>query len=215
MTAILLLDQAGLPAGNPGFARTDGLATGALVTVSSVGGGTTHALRLLWVPPTDTTAVASLTQTTPTTWTFSPTPGAVGTYRIELTVDAGTSLEDRQIRAFAMRTPNLGLLIPAANEGADPGATLANVGAAQIGRSEQNEPFGPFVAGSAWGWFRALEEMALALDTGGGVGIRYRIPAPLALVVQADFQYLVKAPLIIDPGASLTAVPGGQIVVLP
>jgi hypothetical protein len=46
-------------------------------------------------------------------------------------------------------------------------------------------------------------------------GIRYRLVSGVNVTVQPNYQYLVKAPLIIDPGASLVALPGGQIVVLP
>lgn len=166
----MLIDQAGLPAGSPGQARTDGLATGALVTLTSTGGGSTHRFRLLWVPPEDTTAVGSLTQTGPTTWTFSPDVGVYGTYRIELIVDEGLSTESRQVRAFVIRTPGQGLIIPAANETADPTTNLANVGPAAVQRSEQNEPFGPFTGGSAWGWWRAFRDLVMVADAGGSGG---------------------------------------------
>jgi hypothetical protein len=169
MPAQMLIDQAGLPAGTPGLARTDGLDTGAGVTITSVGGGLTHTVRLLWVPPGDTSAVASLSGAG-VLWTFQPTAAVYGSYRIELVVDEGLSTEDRQIRIFGIRTPVQGLLIPAANESADASTTLVNVGAAQIARSEQNEPFAPFLAGSAWGWWRALSELALAVEAGGGGG---------------------------------------------
>jgi hypothetical protein len=171
MPAIMTIDQVGLPAGLAGFARTDGLATGALVTVTSVGGGSTSLVNLLWVPPTDTTAIASLVQTGPTTWEFLPTALVYGTYRIELITDEGLPTESRQIRSFVIRTPNLGLIIPAANEIADNEATLLNNTLATIDRSEQNEAFAPFVTGSSWGWWRAMSEMIMALDAGGGGGV--------------------------------------------
>lgn len=170
MPAIMTIDQVGLPAGQPGFSRTDGLDTGALVTVESVGGGTTSLVNLLWVPPADTTAVASLTQTGPTTWQFLPDAGTYGSYRIELVTDEGLPTESRQIRIFGVRTPVLGLLIPAANEIADNEATLLNNTLATIDRSEQNEPFGPFATGSSWGWWLALSELILAVEGGGGGG---------------------------------------------
>ena len=172
MPAQMRIDQAGLPPGTPGFGRTDGLATGAQVTVESTGGGTTHLVNLLWVPPSDTTAVASLTQSGPTTWTFNPTPGVYGTYRIELVVDQGLPTESRQVRCFTIRTPNAGLIIPAANEAADPSSTLLDAGPDRIQASEQNEPFGPFTSGSPWGWWRALDGAMQTLDqVSGAVGI--------------------------------------------
>lgn len=170
MPAIMRIDQAGLPAGSAGFARTDGLDTGALVTLTSVGGGSTHTFLLHWVPPGDTTAVPSLVQTGPTTWTFSPIAGSGswGSYRIELVTDEGLSTESRQIRCFTIRTGTQLLIIPAANEVADPTVTLENVSAAFVDRSEQNEDFGPFVTGSAWGWWRAFSDLALAVEALAG-----------------------------------------------
>lgn len=164
MPASMRIDQAGLPVGTPGKARTDGLDTGALVTLSSLGGGTTHSFRLLWVPPEDTTAEASLIQTGPTTWTFSPTAGVWGSYRIELVVDEGTPSESRQRRIFGVRLPLSGQLIPAANESADARATLLNDGGATIDRSENNEPFGPFAAGSSWGWWKAWRDLYVFVE---------------------------------------------------
>ena len=144
MPAIMVLDQVGLSSGQPGFARTDGLANGAKVTVTSSGGGSTSLVQLLWVPPNDTTAIASLVQTSPTVWEFLPTAGVYGSYRIELVTDQGLPTESRQIHIFGIRTPNAQLLIPAANEIADNEATRLNASAATIAASEQNEPFGPF-----------------------------------------------------------------------
>lgn len=164
MSAQMLIDQAGLPAGTPGVARTDGLDTGALVTLESTGSGSTHEFRLLWTPTNDVTAVASLAPSSPTIWTFSPTALAYGTYRIELIVDEGLSTESRQVRAFVVRTPNAGLIIPALNEVASPTASLENAGGDQIDASENNEPFGPFISGSYAGWWRAFEEWVLHID---------------------------------------------------
>lgn len=170
MVAQMRIDQVGRPLGTPGFARTDGLATGALVTLTSTGGGTTHKFELLWVPPTDTVAVGSLTPTGPTTYTFTPQAARYGTYRIQLIVDEGLSTESRSVRIFGIRTPNLGLLIPAANEVADPSATILNVTSALIGRSENNEAYTPFLAGSPFGWHKALQDIILALDSVSGGG---------------------------------------------
>jgi len=164
------IDQAGLPLGSPGFARTDGLDTGALVTLTSLGSGTTHTFRLLWVPPGDVTAVASLAPTSATVWTFSPTAGQAGTYRIELVVDEGLPTEARQIRIFGVRTPVQSLLIPAANEAANPTATLLSAGSATIADSENNEAFPPFTSGSSWGWWRSISELVAAVEAGGGGG---------------------------------------------
>ena len=169
MSAQMTIDQAGLPAGVAGLARTDGLDTGALVTLTATGGGSTT-FRLLWVPPADVTAVASLAAVAPGVWTFSPTAGVYGTYRVELISDLGLPTEDRQTRTLAVRTTTLGLVIPAANEGADPTASLVNQGAALIAKSESNEPFSSFLSGSPWGWWRAMAELTEAVEALGGGG---------------------------------------------
>lgn len=165
MTATILIDQAGIPAGTPDRARTDGLATGALVTLSSVGGGITHKFQFLSVPTADGTAIASLIATgVPSVWTFSPDVGTPGNYRIELITDEGLPSEDRSIRVFGIRTAALGLVIASWNEVADPGANLLQAGAQQVDRSENNEPNVTFPAGSPEGWWPAWEEALLALD---------------------------------------------------
>ena len=181
MPASMTIDQAGLPAGVPNFARTDGLATGALVTLESVGGGFSHRFELLWVPPTDVTAVASLAPTGPTIWTFSPQALRYGSYRVLLVVNEGTATESRQILTFVVRTPIQSLIIPAANERADPNATILTAGGATILASEQNEPFAPFVLGSSWGWWRALSELIAAVEAGGGGG--GSAPRPYTVIV--------------------------------
>lgn len=173
MAANMIIDQAGLPAGTAGKTRTDGLATGALVTLTSAGGGTTHRFQLLWAPTAAwASAPASLTQTTPTTWTFTPAAGVYGTYRIELIVDEGLSTEDRQIRLFGVRTPVKGLRLPALNEIASSLATLLNNGADQIAASEANENIvgGPFAAGNYGGWYPELELAFDEIEAGGGGG---------------------------------------------
>lgn len=164
MSAQMRLDQVGRPAGIAGRARTDGLATGAVVTVTSLGPASTVRVVLLWVPPEDTTARASLTQTGPTTWTFVPTAAVYGSYRVLLITDEGLSTEDREIRIFGIRLPASGVLIPAANEIADAHASLeANTGI-EIDASENNEAFSPFSSGSAWGWWKAERDLALRAE---------------------------------------------------
>ena len=170
MSASMLIDQAGLPPGVAGQARTDGLLTGALVTLTSVAGGVTSRFRLLWVPPADTTAVPTLAEFSPGVWTFTPLAGAWGSYRIELIVDEGLPTEQRQIRIFGIRSPNAGLLVPAANERADANASLANMGPAVIAKSEDNEPVSPFITGNPFGWSRPLQELYEYVETLSGGG---------------------------------------------
>lgn len=154
MAAIIKIDQVGLPAGVADQSRSDGLATGAVVTLTSVSPGTSNTWALLWTPDADTTAYASLTPSGVTA-TFTPTVGARGTYRIQLTVDGVVS-----IRTFSVRTAD-GLRIPALNEGASADASLINAGAGMIAVSETNEPIAGthFSGGSYGGWYSALVEL--------------------------------------------------------
>lgn len=167
MTAIMNIAQVGLGGKPDGEARTDGLNDGALVTLTSKGAGLVHVFRLLWVPSLDVNAVVSLVDLggDGTVWTFSPTPLAYGSYRIELDVDG-----DKSVRIFGVRTPGLGLLIPAFNEVADEKANLFTAGAAQVLASENNEPSFANPAINYAGWWVAWEQAILALDGGGSGG---------------------------------------------
>lgn len=49
----------------------------------------------------------------------------------------------------------------------------------------------------------------------GNVGIKYWLESTDNVVVPARYQYLVQGPIILDPGATLTNEPTGQIVTLP
>ena len=173
--AQFVIDQAGLPAGTIDTSRTDGLDTGALVTVNaSGGGGTTFLFELLWVPPGDTTAVATLIATAnPAIWTFAPSASFYGTYRIRLTIDAGESTEETVIRHFVIRTPNKNLVIPPLNSVADSRSSLLLSGPPQILASEDNSADYPVPALNNFtyaGWWRAMHELFLAADAGGGGG---------------------------------------------
>lgn len=141
MSANMRIDQAGLSAGTPGTARDDGLSTGALVTVTSLSHLGSFDVSLLWVGihgVVDTTSRATLVKSGPSSYSFSPTAGALGSWRIELTADRGTPNEDRQVRIFAIKGGAGKLRIPAANEQADPEANLINSGATYVARSEFN-----------------------------------------------------------------------------
>lgn len=171
MAATITLDQAGLPAGTAGEARTDGLSAdiggglAALVTVTNTGGGAATRVRLLWVPIGDTNGESSLVQVSTHVWTFQLDAHMYGSVRVELIVDEGLATESRSVRIFGVRTPS-GLLIPALNEGADPTASLQNNGAAVILASENNEPAGApqLNAGSYAGWQVAMRRALLMAE---------------------------------------------------
>lgn len=159
----MTIDQAGLPAGTAGRSRSDGLATGALVTLTSVTVGTTYKFQLLWVPPGDTNAVSSLAATgTPSIWTFTPTALKYGTYRIKLIVDEGLGTEETTIRTLGVKHPS-GLLMPAFNEKADPDASLILNTADEIEASENNEVSA--LTTYQWtGWFDTLHNLTAKAD---------------------------------------------------
>lgn len=104
MTASIRFDQVGISAGVDGKSRSDGLSTGALVTVTNVGGGACTC-EFLWKPLEDTTA--TLIQVSPTQWQFTPEVAAYGDYIIRLTETATDTVDDK---AFGIRLPNSGLL---------------------------------------------------------------------------------------------------------
>jgi len=168
MSAQIKISQAGLAAGVAGVSRTDGLATGALVTLQDMGTTGVTSFRVLWGPPNDTTARTSLVVTgNPRIWTFSPTAGAWGSYRIELRRD-GVPVERR---IFGIRSPNNHLLTPALNEQASRLASWDNAGADQKELSENNaldfSDANLNLLGYA-GWWRALRELFNVVEAGTG-----------------------------------------------
>lgn len=139
MTSLLQIDQTGRPAGVAGRARTDGLSTGALVTLTNTGTGSTTRMVLHDIPVGDTTAVATLAPTgNPRVWTFVPTAGVFGSYLIEMIEDEGLPTEKRERRIFGIRLQPSGLLIPALNERADEEASIINNGPGYIEESQDN-----------------------------------------------------------------------------
>lgn len=159
------IDQTGLSTGTLNVSRTDGLPTGAEVTITYVGRGTFRP-RLLWVPTGDTGSESTLAESTPGVWTFTPTANTYGTYRIEGIENEGKSSERRVRRLLRVRTPS-GLIIPAFGERANSLATLVNSSASLIEESEDNA-VDYSVAGlndrAFAGTQRALEEAILAAD---------------------------------------------------
>lgn len=181
MPGQLKIDQIGLSAGVAGVSRTDGLATGALVTLTIVGSEGVNEIRLLWGPPDDTTAESSLSVTgDPAVWTFSPTAGTYGTYLIQLLED-GLVVDER---ILGVRTPNKGLLIPALNERASKTASWANDGADQvdISRNNANDFTDPVLNDYRYaGWWRSQHELYKAVDaleSGAPTDAEYVLGAP-------------------------------------
>ena len=149
--ATITFDQTGLSAGVTDRARSDGLDTGATVTITvSPSGGT---VEFVDVPLGDTTAVSSLSGG-PTVWTFSPTASVYGTWLVQYTQGGATVR-----RSFAVRTVNHGLRIPAFNEKASIIATIAN-GSSHIADSDDNE------GGTYTGWSPSLVELYNEVESG-------------------------------------------------
>jgi hypothetical protein len=154
------IDQTGLATGVVDRSRTDGLLNGAQVTLTYFGTGTFRA-RFLWVPPGDTGSIATLAEATAGVWTFTPSAGFPGTYRIEGIENEGQPNELRRVRVFRVRTAS-GLIIPAPNETANHLANLANATATHIAQSEDNAVDYPTPAlnDAPWtGWWRVFAEL--------------------------------------------------------
>ncbi len=175
MSSVLKIDQVGRPAGVAGKSRTDGLATGALVTLTDTSASSTTRFRLLWVGLNDTTAVSSLAVTgAPKVWTFSPTAARFGSYLVELIGDEGLPSEFRERRVFGVRLPVSGLLMPALNERGDPTASLVNAGADVIEAADNNaDDFSQAALNTLRyaAWWRAMQQLMLVVEAGGGGGV--------------------------------------------
>jgi hypothetical protein len=168
MSARIKIDQVGLPAGVAGQARTDGLDTGDLVTLEDVSGTGNSTFHLLWGPPDDPVAEATLAPTgDPNVWTFEPNSGSEGSYLIELR-ENGDPVERR---VFGIRTAANHLLIPAFNERASRHAGWQNDGTDQTELSDNNaidyadadlndHPYA--------GWWRSLAELYRVVEAGTG-----------------------------------------------
>ena len=151
-----------------GQGRNDGVPD-KLVTVRSVGTGSTHELRFWDVANPGVAGAGFTTPSVPAltalgdgrTWTFTPPGGADAfgqTFGLELIVDRGLPTQDRSRHIYAIRTKNLALRLPLFGEGADPQASLLNRGALQIARSADN-------AGGNWrGFHPVLLEWIVAQD---------------------------------------------------
>lgn len=159
MSASIKFDQAGLSVGVNGKSRSDGLATGAVVTVTNAGGGPCTC-EFLWKPPTDT--AATLVQVSPTQWQFTPQASRYGDYIVRLTETSTNTIDDK---AFGVRLPNSGLLPVGFNAVGDRtvhlNSTLGDKATAALS-STHNET----VTGFDWtGWWPYITELFYYVDT--------------------------------------------------
>lgn len=150
----LTINQNGLTPGISDKSRSDGLSTGALISVTS---SSPVNLFLIWRPDEDNNA--ELNQIDMTHWTLNPKPSSYGSY---VFYDSTNNVK----RIFAVRTPNKGLRIPALNEFANKSGSLVNNSAAIIQQSNFNETSGsgPFAAGNYGGWHSAFRELVFAAE---------------------------------------------------
>jgi hypothetical protein len=169
--ATITFDQVGLSAGVTDTSRSDGLANGAVVTITvSPGGGV---VEFVDVPDVGGSSTSTLHQVNVVTWAFTPTSQVYGTWLVQYTPVAGNPVR----RTFAVRTPRAGLRVPAFNEKSSIVATLAT-GSSFVGSSDTNE------GGSYRGWFTALKPLydfvesrtSLSLDvTGPASGVNVAV----------------------------------------
>lgn len=146
---------------------------GAVVTIEATDVDGTADAVLLWRPEQDTTA--TLTPAGPNTWTITPDPDIMpwgGSYRIRIEDDSDVVYRtfsiayDRVLAADSSNTID-GLQIPSPMETGDNEASLGNLGANVVRRSESNArisvwPRGDdylYETGSPWGWWRYLRDI--------------------------------------------------------
>jgi len=193
LSARIQIDQVGLPAGVAGLARTDGLDTGALVTLTDTAGAGNSTFHLLWGPPDDLGAEASLAPTgDPNVWEFAPASGSEGSYVVELRENA----EPVERRVFGVRTAAKLLLIPAFAERASRHAGWSNDGIDQSELSDNNAlDYGeaslnvvPYA-----GWWRTISELYRIVEAGTGGPADHSLP--LVKLEPAPSQTVVANPL--------------------
>lgn len=161
--AILIINQATRPAGVAGQSRADGV-LGQRVTLRAAPTGDTYDCEILSTVPTSLRP--ELTRITDTSWHFTPggdTIQGAQSYRIRLTVDAGTPGEVQATRVFSIRTSAAHLRIPAPGESSDPGCTLATQDDLAVrDRADYNL--------SAWGAYDDIAALFGRADQAGGGG---------------------------------------------
>jgi hypothetical protein len=177
MTALLRIDQDGLPEGEAGKSRTDGKADGSLVTLTDTSPSGTTAFKILWTPPGDSTAVATLAASPdPRVWTFAPTPNKYGSYVVELLRNAGLVSEVSERRVLVVRTPSLGLVIPGLNERGYSKASLDNPTGAETADNNATDFADPDLNALPYAaWWRAMHELITAVDASSGDGAEVKV----------------------------------------
>lgn len=115
VTAAIVINQSGKPAGTPSTSRDDlDITTTVILTNNDNTGVITWSWEFVSKPP-GSSAVLS----TPTSSSSSFSPDVRGSYLIKLTVTDGGSLSDTDQRIGAVKTEYLGIRIPAAEETTD------------------------------------------------------------------------------------------------
>ena len=213
------IDQATPGAGTPGESRHD-LVPGEVITLvatSPIGAGVTYTWELL----DKVGSGAVLSVTTGSSVTIGPA-GQINqpsSFLVKLTTNVGGTITE-DIRIESIRTASAGLRIPLFPETA-PAANRLGLNNPDLSTDNAFYPnrSGTGTGQKNWrGWAEWAYELTLAVEAGGGGpsnGIKFHLRNGDSILVDPDYQYLVKAPLIIDPGAGLVAAPGGQIAVLP
>lgn len=165
MTATIRFDQVGLSAGVAGVARTDGLDTGAKVTVTNAGGLPCRC-EFWWKPPDDSSAV--LAQVNDTTWEFTPQAGRYGEYIVRMIEAEGLLNESEDIKVFGIRLPVSGLLVTGLNSRGEPSVNLASSALEKLAAgitAFQNEPLPDNAAINYANWWQQMRELFLAVET--------------------------------------------------
>lgn len=218
--ATLRIDQATPGPGTDGQSRHD-LIPGEVITLvatAPTGPGITYTWEIL--DKAGSTAVLSATTGISVSIGLAAAITQPCAFLIKLTVnDNGTVTET--VRIASVRTLSTALRLPLFPETAPTSGRLnSNTPDQSTDNAYYPNRAGTGAAGQNWrGWSEWAYELTLAVEAaaggGGGTGLRYHIPAPDVVTVTADHQYLVQGSLIVDPGATFTVQPGGQLVILP
>lgn len=167
MAAIIRIDRPGPSVGTNGRSRDDGVA-GELITVSSMGPGTSHLLsfRDHWPPPTGTPG-ASSTIATPTLTPISPVAGAAASWTFTMPIGATFALYglelnvDGELDWREIGVKLNGLLPVLYGELGHPDAKIATFGDADIIAASTFN-----AGGSGRGWATRLNEWAQKILAG-------------------------------------------------